>query len=99
MKVRRSKYHKYLGMALDYLNKGGCCVTICNYLDEIIDTFDEAVKKHRGGWILVKKQCLTNTSAHDNLVADNEECKKISTNAVASVHTIVANVMYVSKQV
>ena len=49
MKVCRSNYQKYLVASLDYSNKGECCVTICNYLDKILDTPDEAVEKHWDG--------------------------------------------------
>ena len=43
-------------MALDYLHKGECCVTMYDYLDRTLDAFDEATKKHRDGWILVTKR-------------------------------------------
>ena len=46
MQVCRGKYRKYLVTSLDYSNKGECCVKICNYLDGILDAFDEAVAKH-----------------------------------------------------
>ena len=39
MKVCRGKYHKYLGMALDYSNKGECCVTMCDYLNGILPRY------------------------------------------------------------
>ena len=37
MKVHRGKYHKYLGMALDYLHKVECHVTMYDYLDGSLD--------------------------------------------------------------
>ena len=52
MNVCRGKYHKYLVTSLDYSNKGECCVTMCNHLN---DTFDETVVKHGEIWIVVKK--------------------------------------------
>ena len=75
MRVCRSNYHKYLVTSLDYSSKGECCVTMCNHLNEI---FDETVEKHGEVWILVKKQCLRNTAAHDNLITGDEDRARIS---------------------
>jgi hypothetical protein len=36
MKVHRGKVHKYLGMTLDFSNKGQCVVTMFQYLDGIV---------------------------------------------------------------
>jgi hypothetical protein len=36
MKVHRGKVHKYLGMTLDFSNKGQCVVTMFDYLDGIV---------------------------------------------------------------
>ena len=49
-------------------------------------------------WIVVKKQCLRNTAAHDNLVTGDEDRARLSIVAVASSHTIVARVLYVIKR-
>jgi len=46
MKVHRGKVHKYLGMSLDFSHKRQCRVTMYDYLDGILQTFDAAVKKH-----------------------------------------------------
>jgi len=95
MKVCRGKYHEYLVTSLDLLNKGECCVTMCNYLNK---TFDETVEKHGKVWIEVKKQCLRKTAAHDNLIAGNEDHGRLSTEALASSHKIVSQVLYVIKR-
>ena len=44
MKVHRGKVHKYLGMSLDFTNKGQCIVTIIDYLAEIVKAYDLAIK-------------------------------------------------------
>ena len=44
MKVHRGKYHKYLGMGLDYLHTGKCCVTMYDNLGEILGTIEQAMK-------------------------------------------------------
>ena len=66
MKVHRGKYHKYLGMALDYSHKGECHVTMYNYLDGILEAFDKAVEEHGDGFILVTKRLPKKTAAPDN---------------------------------
>ncbi len=53
MKVSRGKKHTYLAMDLDYSHKGECCVKMYKYLDGILQAFDEAVKLHGEGWVLV----------------------------------------------
>ncbi len=53
MKVHRGKKHTYLAMDLDYSHTGECHVTMYGYLDGILKAFDEAVKKHGKGWVLV----------------------------------------------
>ena len=73
-------------------------MTICYYLDGILDAFDKAVEKHRDGWIVVKKQCLRKMAAHDDLPAGNEDHGRLSTKALASFHLIVAKVLYASKR-
>jgi hypothetical protein len=56
MKVHRGKVHKYLGMSLDFSHKQQCRVTMYDYLDGILEAFDEAMKKHGEGYITVKKR-------------------------------------------
>ena len=73
----------------------GCCLTMCDHLNEI---FDETVEKYGDVWIVVKKQCLRNTAAHDNLVTGDEDHARLSIEAVSSPHTIVARVLYVIKR-
>ena len=71
-------------------------MTMCDHLN---DTFDETEEKHGEVWIVVKKQYLRKTAAHDNLVTGDgdEDRARLSTKAVASSHTIVAKVLYVIK--
>ena len=71
---------------------------MCDYLNMTLDTFGETMKKHGEVWIVVKKQCMRKMAAQDNLVACNEDRVRISTEEVASFHTIVAKVLYVSKK-
>jgi hypothetical protein len=98
IKVHRGKVHKYLGMSLDFLHKGQCLVTMYDYLDGILEAFDEAVKKHGEGYITVKKRRCVKTAAPDNLFVVNEDCETLSLEAAASFHTIDAKTLYVTKR-
>ena len=71
MKVHRGKHHIYLTMDLDYSHKGECRVTMYGYLDGILHTFDEAVKKHGEVWVVVQSRAAKKTAAPDNLFAAN----------------------------
>ena len=42
MQVNCIKFHKYLGMILDYTTVGQVKITILEYIDEIIDAFGKA---------------------------------------------------------
>jgi hypothetical protein len=66
--------------------------------DYLNETFDETVEKHREVWIVAKKQCLRKTAAHDDLAAGNEDCRRLSMEALTSFHKILAKVFYVSKR-
>ena len=70
-------------------------MTMWDHLNEI---FDETVEKYGDVWIVVEKQCLRNTAAHDNLVTGDEDCARLSIKAVSSSHTFVARVLYVIKR-
>ncbi len=52
MKVHRGKVHKYLGMSLDFTNKGQCIVTMNDYLADIVKAYDLAIAKHDMGFYL-----------------------------------------------
>jgi hypothetical protein len=97
MKVHRGKHHTYLVMYLDYSHKGECRVTMYGYLDGILHTFDEAVKKHGEGWVVVRSRAAKKTAAPDNLFTVNEDCEKLPTDAAAAFHTVVAKLLYISK--
>jgi hypothetical protein len=45
MKVSRGKRHKYVGMTLDFTNDGVVTVTMIDYIDDVIKTWDDACAK------------------------------------------------------
>jgi hypothetical protein len=68
-----------------------------DYLDGILEAFDEAMKKHCEGYITKKRHCVK-TAAPENLFVVNKDCKKLSLEAAASFHMIVAKTLYVTKR-
>jgi hypothetical protein len=98
MKVHRGKVRKYLEMSLDFSHKGQCRVIMYDYMDGILEAFDDAVKKHGEEYITVKKRHCVKTAAPDNLFAVNKDCMKLSLEAAASFHTIVAKTLYDTKR-
>ena len=41
MKFHRGKTHKYLGMSLDFSHSNQCRVTMIDYVDEIVVTYEK----------------------------------------------------------
>ena len=48
MQVNRGKVNKYLGTTLEYSTVGQVKITMLDYIDEIIDTFDQSYPTGRG---------------------------------------------------
>jgi hypothetical protein len=98
MKVHRGKTHKYLGMSLDFSHKRQCQVTMHDYIDRILQAYDLAIKDHDDGYQIVEKRCAKMSAAPDNLFMVNVDCKKLSNDAAAAFHTIVAKALYITKR-
>ena len=68
MQVNRGKFHKYLGMTLDYCTVGQVKITMLDYIDKILNTFDKADSTIDGN----------NSSAAPAIIFTvNEDCKKL----------------------
>ena len=91
MKVHRGRVHKYLGMSLDFTNKGQCIVRMNDYVAEFVKAYDLARAKHDDGFLPVTKQRYE-TPAPENLFTVNEDCEKLPEDMAADFHTIVANI-------
>ncbi len=85
-------------MSLDFSHKGQCQVTMHDYIDRILQTYNLAIKDHDAGYQIVGKHCSKMSAAPDNLFVVNEDCKKLSNEAAAAFHTIVAKALYVTKR-
>ena len=98
MKVHRGKTHKYFGMYLDFPHKGECRVTMHDHIDGILKLYDLVIKDHNDGYEVVGKCHSKASAAPENLFVINEDCEKLSDEAAAAFHTIVAKALYVTKR-
>ncbi len=98
MKVHRGKTHKYLGMSLDFSHKTQCQVIMHDNIDGILQAYNLAIKDHNYGYKIVGKCHTKMSAAPDNLFMVNEDCKKLSDEAAAAFHTILAKAIYVTKR-
>ena len=85
-------------MLFVFSHKGQCRVSMYDYVDSILEAFDDAVKKCNDGYLKVGKRRSKSSAAPDNLFVMDEDCEKLSDDVAASFHTIVAKVLYVTKQ-
>jgi hypothetical protein len=67
-----------------------------DYIDGILQVFDLAIKDHSNGYQNVEKCCFKSSAAPENLFMVNEDCKKLSNEAAAAFHTILAKALYVT---
>jgi hypothetical protein len=89
MKISRRKVHKYLGMTLDFAERGRVKISMFEYVDEILDTFDKADAKGKG----------TKTSAApEDLFKVDEDSKKLGQVKAVEFHNIVAKTLCATKR-
>jgi len=71
-----------------------------DYIDGILQAYDLAIKDHNDGYQIVEKCRAKTSAAPDNLFVFvvNEDCKKLSDEAAAAFHTILAKAIYVTKR-
>jgi hypothetical protein len=83
MKVHCGKTHKYLGMSFDFSHPNQCRITMIDYVDEIVVTYDKAPKDLSDGFNAVpKKKNVARTSvAPDDLFIVDENTEKLSEDA------------------
>eukprot|EP00804_Cyclotella_cryptica_P010072 CCRYP_018045-RB/>CCRYP_018045-RB protein AED:0.27 eAED:-0.33 QI:0/-1/0/1/-1/1/1/0/595 len=80
--VSRGDRHTYLGMDLDYSEKGKCKVSMEGYTKEIIDSFPEVI---RG---------TSATPAADHLFKTRENGKKLPEEQAAAFHRTTAQLLF-----
>jgi hypothetical protein len=89
MQVSRGKVHTYLGMKLDFTKPGSVEVSMFDYVDEILATFDKAAPDSKG----------TKTSAApSDLFKVDKDAKKLDPRAKDQFHSLVAKVLFATKR-
>jgi hypothetical protein len=68
------------------------------YIEGTLQAFDEAIKNHGEGWVLVQSRIAKRTAAPDNLFVVNEDCEKLSIEVAACFHKVVAKMLYLIKR-
>jgi hypothetical protein len=69
-----------------------------DYIDGIVQAYNLVIKDNNNGYQIVEKHRAKTSAAPDNLFVVNEDCKKLSNEAAAAFHTIVAKALYVTKR-
>jgi hypothetical protein len=97
MKVARGKVHKYLGMTLDFTVKYVVKVTMIEYVNEIIASWDKACLDFDDGFKIMNNCKKIATPAPEDLFKVDESGVKLGSEKAKVFHTIVAKALYVSK--
>ena len=89
MAVIRGKFHKYLGMTLDYTVRRQIKITMFEFLEEIVTIFDKADPTGKG---------TKSSAAPDNLFVVNEDSKELPPKKEVQFHNLVAKTLYATKR-
>jgi hypothetical protein len=97
MKVAPGKVHKYLGMTLDFATSKIVKVTMLEYVDEIVGSWDKACSELDDGYKVVSGCKRIATAAPDNLFKVDEDAVKLDQARAKAFHNITAKGIYVTK--
>ena len=98
IKVARGKMHKYVGMPLEFTNDGVVTVTMIDYIDDVIKTWDDACAELDDGFELVSKRQKIVTAAPDDLFKVDQDAVKLELVEAKYFHRIVAMMLYITKR-
>jgi hypothetical protein len=97
MKVARGKVHKYLGMMLDFATAKVVKVTMIEYINEIIKTWNRAFKEFNNGLDFVANCKRIATAAPEDLFKVDKDALKLSPLEAKSFHFMIAIMLYVTE--
>jgi hypothetical protein len=89
MKVARGKVHKYLGMALDFATSKTVKVTMLEYVDEIIGSWDKACSELDDGYKAISGKRIA-TAAPNDLFKVDKDAMKLDQARAKAFHNITA---------
>ncbi len=101
MKVSRGKFHKYLGMTLDFTTKGQVKISMVDYVKEVVDAWDKAPQFNNDGFTTVISRRQTKgkkCAAPEDLFKIDQDATKLSTEMSTAFHNIVAKALYLVKR-
>jgi hypothetical protein len=98
MKVARGKVHKYLGMTLDFATSKVVRVTMLEYVDEIVGSWDKACSELDDRYNIVSGRKRIATVAPDDLLKVDEDAVKLDQVRAKAFHNITAKGIYVTKR-
>ena len=100
MKVSRGRKHKYLGMDLDFTERGQCKITMFGSVEEILAAWKSAEKipDSDGFKTVGSKRKPKSSAAPENLFVVDEDCKKLDSVKAKAFHNIVTKALYVMKR-
>jgi hypothetical protein len=98
MKVARGKVHKFLGMMLDFTVKYVMKVTMIEYVNEIIASWDKACLDFDDGFEILNNHKKSATPAPEDLSKVDDSVVKLGSVKAKVFHTIAAKGLYVSKR-
>jgi hypothetical protein len=99
MKVARGKVHMYLGMMLNFTTLKTVKVTMLEYVDEIIESWDKACSEFDDGYKAVSGHKRIATAAPDDLFKVDEDAVKLDQARAKALHNITTKGIYVAKRV
>lgn len=89
MKVQRGPKHEYLGMSLDYSEKGVCKITMPKFLKETMSEYRVAMPASSG--------TKPNPAPKDLFTVD-ADCPKLEGRRKALFHSLVAKILFATKR-
>ncbi len=98
MKVAQGKVHKYLGMMLDFATSKIVKVTVLEYVDEIIGSWDKACSELNDRYKAVSGRKKIATAAPDDLFKADEDAVKLDQARAKAFRNITAKGIYVAKR-
>jgi hypothetical protein len=98
LKVARGKVHTYLGMKFDFTESKIVKVTMFDYVDEIVQSFDTACSELEDGYTEVSGRRRIATAAPDDLFKVDGDATKLDQAKAKAFHNITAKMIYVTKR-
>ena len=89
MQLNHGKFHKYIGMTLDYTTVGQVKTTMLDYIDEVLDAFNK-VNTTGGG--------TQSSNSPAILFNVKEDCIKLISKQAVDCHHLVAKIIYSTKR-